>query len=392
MNTTKYDLPKGFIFILAMLTAITPLAIDVYLPSFTQIANQFYTSIDQIEITLSIYLLGFALGQLLGGPLSDRYGRKMFIFGGLSVYILFSFSISLASSVEQLWIFRFFQAIGGGFAVVNTSAIVRDIYHGKEGAKIFSIISMIIMIAPMLAPVIGVGILHFFTWRYIFVFLSVYALTLLYFITKLPETSPKIKRGGMFSNYIEIVENPNAILLILASGFGFSGLFIFITKASFIYMEHFNLDTIYFSLFFGLNVASLMMFSRLNIRLLEKYSSMRLFISGITIQFLTAALLFSFSSVLVLPAVVIGFMIFIGALGLVFGNSISLLLEHFKDISATATALNGVVGFTISSLIGLLASYLHDGTLQPIFILMMSTSFISLNFLGLLLKRKKYEI
>lgn len=392
MNTTKYDLPKGFIFILAMLTAITPLAIDVYLPSFTQIANQFYTSIDQIEITLSIYLLGFALGQLLGGPLSDRYGRKMFIFGGLSVYILFSFSISLASSVEQLWIFRFFQAIGGGFAVVNTSAIVRDVYHGKEGAKIFSIISMIIMIAPMLAPVIGVGILHFFTWRYIFVFLSVYALTLLYFITKLPETSPKIKRGGIFSNYIEIFKNPNAILLILASGFGFSGLFIFITKASFIYMEHFKLDTIYFSLFFGLNVASLMMFSRLNIRLLEKYSSMRLFISGITIQFLTATLLFSFSSVLVLPAVVIGFMIFIGALGLVFGNSISLLLEHFKDISATATALNGVVGFTISSLIGLLASYLHDGTLQPIFILMMSTSFISLNFLGLLLKRKKHEV
>jgi DHA1 family bicyclomycin/chloramphenicol resistance-like MFS transporter len=128
MNTPKYDLPKGFIFILAMLTSITPLAIDVYLPSFKQIANQFYTSIDQIEITLSIYLLGFALGQLLGGTLSDRYGRKIFIFGGLSVYILCSIFISLASTVEQLWVFRFFQAIGGGFAVVNTSAIVRDVY------------------------------------------------------------------------------------------------------------------------------------------------------------------------------------------------------------------------------------------------------------------------
>jgi DHA1 family bicyclomycin/chloramphenicol resistance-like MFS transporter len=392
MNTTKYNLPKGFIFILAMLTAITPLAIDVYLPSFTQIADQFYTSIDQIEITLSIYLLGFALGQLLGGPLSDRYGRKIFIFGGLIVYIIFSFSISLASSVEQLWIFRFFQAIGGGFAVVNTSAIVRDVFHGKEGAKIFSIISMIIMIAPMLAPVIGVAILHFFNWHYIFIFLSLYALTLLYFVTKLPETSPKIKTSKMFSNYIVILKNPSAVLLVLASGFGFSGLFIFITKASFIYMEYFNLDTIYFSLFFSLNVVSLIIFSRLNIKLLEKYSSMRLFISGIILQLFSAVLLFALSSVIVLPVVVIGFMLYIGALGFVFGNSMSLLLEHFKEISATATALNGVVGFTIASLVGLLASYFHDGSLVPIFMLMMSTSFISLSFLLLLLKRKKHEI
>ena len=384
----KYILPKGFIFILAMLTAITPLAIDVYLPSFTQIAAQLYTSIDQIEITLSLYLLGFAFGQLLGGPLSDRYGRKIFIFGGLSVYILFSFLISQSQNIEQMWVFRFFQAVGGGFAVVNTSAIVRDVYHGKEGAKIFSIISMIIMVAPMLAPVIGVGILYFFSWKYIFVFLSLYACALLYFITKLPETSPKNSTVGLFSSYTKLFKSLNAMLLILASGFGFSGLFIFITKASFIYMQYFKLDTVYFSLFFGLNVVSLMLFSRLNIKLLEKYSSMRLFISGITLQFLVAVVLFTFSSSAVLVVVVIGFMLFIGALGFVFGNAISLLLEHFADISATATALNGVVGFIISAFVGFAASYFHDGTLQPIFLLMMCTSFLSLSILLLLLKRR----
>lgn len=387
MQTNNYNIPKGFIFILAMLTAISPLAIDVYLPSFTQIAGQFHTSIDQIEITLSIYLLGFALGQLLGGPLSDRYGRKIFIFSGLSVYVLFSFSIAFSSSIEQLWFFRFFQALGGGFAVVNTSAMVRDVYHGKEGAKIFSIISMIIMIAPMLAPVIGVGILYFFSWSYIFLFLSLYALILLFFITKLPETSPKIKRGGIFSNYFIIFKNSNAMLLIFASGFGFSGLFIFITKASFIYMEYFHLESVYFSLFFSLNVASLIAFSKLNIKLLEHYSSMRLFISGISLQLLTALLLFSFSSVLPLTLVVIGFMIFIGALGFVFGNAISLLLEHFQDISATATALNGVVGFMIAAFVGFLSSHFHNGTLSPIFALMICTSFVSLSLLSILLKR-----
>ena len=174
MNKTKeYKLPKGFIVILAMLTSITPLAIDVYLPSFVQIAEYFYTSTDEIEITLSIFLLGFGLGQLFGGPLSDKYGRKIFIFIGLSIYIIFSFMITLSDNIYELWLFRFFQALGGGFAVVNTNAIVRDIYSGKEGAKIFSIISMIMMIAPMLAPMIGATILHFFNWKYIFIFLSI---------------------------------------------------------------------------------------------------------------------------------------------------------------------------------------------------------------------------
>lgn len=392
MTTNKYILPKGFIFILAMLTTITPLAIDVYLPAFTQIASQFHISIDKIEITLSIYLFGFGLGQLIGGPLSDRYGRKLFIFLGLSIYILFSFSIAFASSIEQFWIFRFFQALGGGFAVVNTSAIVRDVYHGKEGAKTFSMISMIIMIAPMLAPVIGVGILYIFTWHYIFLFLSLYAFTLLFLIMKLPETSPKVNKGGLYSSYLTILKNPNAIFLVFASGFGFSGLFIFITKASFIYMEYFHLDSFYFSLFFGFNVASLIAFSKINILLLERYSSIRLLMSGITLQLITALLLFSFSSILPLTLVVIGFMLFIGALGFVFGNSISLLLEHFQSISATATALNGVVGFMIAAFVGFLASYLHDGTLSPIFALMICTSSLSLSLLFILLKRRKHEL
>lgn len=389
MQTRDYNLPKGFILILAMLTAITPLAIDLYLPSFSEMANDFYTSIDQIEITLSIYLLGFALGQLLGGPLSDRYGRKIFIFLGLITYTLFSLSITLATSLEQLWSFRFFQALGGGLAVVNTSAIVRDLYHGKEGAKIFSIISMIIMIAPMLAPLIGVAILYFFSWKYIFWFLSLYGVTLLFFITKLPETSPKIKRGSLFSNYLRIFKNPNAMLLVFASGFGFSGLFIFITKASFIYMEYFHLQNFYFSLSLSLNVIALIGFSKLNIELLKRYSPMQLFIAGISLQLITALLLFSFSALLPLAFVILGFMLFIGALGFVFGNSISLLLEHFEDISATATALNGVVGFLFAAMIGFLASYFHDATLSPIFSLMILTASLSLALLLLLLKKQK---
>lgn len=388
MNSNiKENLPKGFIIILAMLTAISPLAIDVYLPSFTQIANDFSVSINKIEITLSIYLLGFAIGQLFGGPLSDRYGRKILIFSGLFLYCLFSFLISYATSLEEFWFFRFFQALGGGFAVVNSSAIVRDLYSGKEGAKLFSIISVIMMIAPMIAPVIGASILYFLSWEYIFTFLGIYSLMMFYFISKIPETSPKIKEKGMFSNYLIILKNLNAVLLIFANAFGFSGLFIFITKASFIYMGFFGLDILYFSIFFSLNVASLMLFSKINIKLLEKYSSFQLFIRGVIFQFIVGFVLFIFSNNASLILVVIGFMLYIGSLGFIFGNAIALILEHFAKMSATAVALNGVIGFMISAFIGFLASYFHDETLGPIFALMIITSFISLLILSLLSKR-----
>jgi DHA1 family bicyclomycin/chloramphenicol resistance-like MFS transporter len=382
----SHHLPKGFVFILAMLTSITPLAIDAYLPSFPTIAQEYDTSIDRIEITLSIYLIGFALGQLLGGPLSDRYGRKRFIYGGLGVYILFSFLIAASHSVEMLWICRFFQALGGGFAVVNTNAIVRDCFHGKEGARVFSIISMIMMVAPMLAPAIGATLLKLSSWHTIFIFLGLYALTLIYFITHLPETSPKSRSQKLLANYFVILRRLSAVILILTSGFAVSGMFVFITKASFIYMEYFQITPDYFILFFGLNVITIMFTSRLNIALLRYRSPLQLFTYGIMLQWSTGALLYLIGTGGYLYAVVALLMLFVGSLGLVFGNAIALLLEHFPSMSATANALNGVTGFMLAALMGFIASQLHDDTLYPVFAVMWSTSSLSILFLILLRK------
>jgi len=387
----KYNLPKGFIFILAMLSSITPLAIDVYLPAFTNIAKYFYTSIDEVEITLSIYLLGFSMGQLIGGPLSDRYGRKLFIFLGLLIYVVFSFLISQASNIEEVWIFRFFQAIGGGFAVVNTNAIIRDIYHGKEAARVFSIISMIMMIAPMIAPAIGATILNFYSWEFIFIFLSIYAFCVIYFINKLPETSPKTKEKNVLVNYKRVFSNNNAILLILSGGFGFSGMFIFITKSSFIYMNYFSVEAKYFTVLFGLNVLTLILFSRLNIYFLKKYSTFSLLLFGISLQLLSAFLLLIFIDYHTLVSVVCLIMIYVGALGFIFANAISLVLEDFGDISATTNSLYGVIGFIIASFVGFLSSYFHNESLNPIFIMMSLTSFISFSILIFMLKIRKFR-
>jgi MFS transporter, DHA1 family, multidrug resistance protein len=384
IQSKNYDLPKYFVFILAMLTSISPLAIDAYIPSFSEISHYFYTSIEQVEITLSIYLLGFGIGQLLGGPLSDRYGRKAFIYTGLTVYIIFSLSISQAGNIHEVWLFRFFQAVGGGFAVVNTSAIVRDLFEGREAAKVFSIISMIIMIAPMVAPILGLSIVHFFTWQYIFIFLCVYALCLVYFIRFLPETSPKNKKGKLFANYYLILKNRRSMFLIFANAFGLGGLFLFITKASFIYIEHFHLSKFYFGLFFSLNVGSLMLNSRINMKLLDKFPPERLFFAGLMTQLLISLTLFTISSFITMPLalVVIGFMLFTGTLGYVFGNSMALILESYKKESATATALNGVMGFIVAACVGFVVSSIQSQSLHPIYIVMLITSFISFIFLN----------
>jgi DHA1 family bicyclomycin/chloramphenicol resistance-like MFS transporter len=364
-----------------MLTSITPLAIDAYLPSFSQMADSFYTSIDEIEITLGIYLIGFALGQLLGGPLSDRYGRKPFIYGGLVIYIIFSISIAFAESIQMLWIFRFFQAVGGGFAVVNTNAIVRDIFKGREGARVFSLIAMIMMVAPMFAPAIGTVILKVWNWSAIFIFLGIYASLLLYFISILPETSKKIRERSLFSNYIRIVKDSRALLIILSNSFAISGMFVFITKASFIYIEYFQSGYDYFILYFGLNVVGVMGISRLNLTLLKNYSQIKLFKFGLYFQFVIGLLLYFVGSNNGVEVVVPLIVLYIGALGFVFGNAISLVLEDFGDISATANALNGVVGFIIAGVIGVFISSFHDGTLSPIFLTITLTSLVSIIFL-----------
>ena len=382
-----FNIPKGFVVILAMLSSITPLAVDMYLPSFMQMSAYFYTSIDQIEVTVAIFLLGFGLGQLIGGPLSDRYGRKIFISLGLVIYILFSFFITTSQTVEELWIFRFFQAVGGGFAVVNTNAIVRDVYHGKEGAKIFSIISMIIMVAPMAAPVIGTLIINFFDWHYIFYFLCLYAFLLSYFIVKLPETSPKIEDKNLYKNYKRILTSRKSLALIAANAFGFSGLFVFITKSSFIYMEYFKSGPNLFTLLLGMNVLSLLICSRLNIKFLQNHTPFSILMKGMTVQVLAGAALFLSSPYHTMESVLILMMVYIGTLGFVFANSISLLLEDFGDISATANALNGVIGFIVAAFIGFVSSLIHDGSLASIFALMASTSAVAFLILYFLLRK-----
>jgi len=372
-------LPKYFTFILASLVAISPLAIDAYLPAILSISSDFNVAISDVELTLSIYLMGLSIGQLTGGPLSDRYGRKIIISIGLIIYIAFSVAIALSQSVEQMWVFRFFQAIGGGFAVVNMGAIVRDNFEGKKSAQVLSFVAMIMMVAPMIAPATGALILSFFTWEYIFYFLGIYALFVLLWIQKLPETSPKTKEQNVFSDYKLIVSNPIALFLAFTSAFAMAGMFVFITKSSFIYMDFFGLDKNYFTLFFGLNVVMLMGFNRANISLLEKHDRRHIVIWGVFTQlFASTVLIINALTIQSLSVTIVCLMLFVGSLGFVFGNVISLVLGFFPKISATANAVVGVLGFAVSGVLGYVATLLPNKSLVAVFVLMFITALLAL--------------
>lgn len=170
------------IILLSVLSSVAPMGVDTYLPSIPDIAKSFDVSIHKIELSLSIFLIGFSIGQVFGGPISDKYGRKKSSVFGLLGYALFSFIIIFSTNIYELWVYRFFEAFFGGIVVVNAAAAVRDRFHGAEAAKVFSLIGMVRSLAPLIAPAIGAFIIHFYSWKAIFIFLTLYALVVAFFI------------------------------------------------------------------------------------------------------------------------------------------------------------------------------------------------------------------
>lgn len=364
--------------LLAALTSVTPLAIDTYLPSMPEIARYLHVGIEKIEMTISIFLLFFALGQLIGGILSDRIGRRMTALIGLGFFAAADFALFNTTTLEELYFFRALQALSGGLAIVNSSAIVRDLFHGKEAAKVFSTIASITMLAPMIAPALGALVISYFSWNYVFLFLGIYssAVFLILFLY-LPETGTKT-HTKIFEAYKKVLSHKEALGYILALSFSFSGMFIFIEKSSFIYMEYFHVTKTLFPILFGANVLVMIVFTRLNIKMVRTYEPKTILALGMSIQFIAGVILYAISYSPNILAVFLAMTIYVGILGVIFGNGIALALEFFKNDSGVANSVIGVSEFTIAGSIGFIASTIHTGTLTPIFAMMAATSLLAL--------------
>lgn len=365
---------RQIVLTLAALSAITPFAIDMYLPAFPSIATELQTTIPNVEFSLSIYFFGMAMGQLFGGPISDAYGRRPMIIIGLIVFGLSSVMLAITPYMEMFWVLRALQSFGGGIATVNVSAIVRDMFEGKESARIFSLIAMVMLMAPLLAPTLGSLVLKFFEWEVIFVLIALYTLfALSFYLFRFPSVKQKRVKITPIQNYKTVISHKTAMVFIISQILCSSGLYTFITSSSFIYMEHFHISATQFSLFFGLNVLMIMFFGRLNAALVKRKEPLHLLRLGVMMQAFFGGMMFVLNdqSLYVLFPL---FGLYVGMLGFIFSNAVSLTLEFFPTISASANAIIGVLQYSVGALMGFIASTLHDGTLFPITGVMMLVS------------------
>lgn len=361
---------KFLILLLSALSALAPLSIDAYLPAMPAMGQDFGVSIHDIELSLSIYLGGFAIGQILGGPLSDHFGRRAGISMGLILFSLGTVPIIFANSIDVLWGFRFLQAIGSGIAVVNTSAIIRDLSSGQESARNLAHVAVIMMLAPLLAPLLGTVILHLSGWRAIFSFLLTYGLViavLAHFTineTRIQTThkTPTLQR------YWQVFSHREALGYLFSMSLAYSAMFTFITSSPSVYMGYFAISEAAYPFLFGANVIGMILINRLNVHLLQRIKSHQLLIIGQTIQFILASLLFLYIFLSATPSIYIVaplIILFVGSLSFIVSNAMAGAIEHFPHNSATATALLGACSFGLSALVGALVSAIGDGTPKP---------------------------
>lgn len=375
--------PRRVALLVAANTALAPFAIDAYLPAMGVLAESIGASIHHTELSISMFLFGFALGQLCFGPLSDRMGRKPVLLSGLVVFMLASLMITTADSLTSLLSWRFVQALGGGACVVNSAAIVRDCFSGREAARVMSTMAMIMMLAPLVAPAVGSLLLHIAGWWLIFVFLAVYAGFLLWLLgTRLPETRdpglPAATPRQVLGNYASVLRHREGMGYICAVAASFAGLFAFVTASPFLYLDYFSLSPGIYPLVFGVNVVMIALSNRLNIHLLRKRTPQQNLRFGLTVQLcaalaLVAATAFNLAT---LPVVVALVMLFTGMIGLITPNAISSLLDHFGHISATATALLGGVQFSCGALAGVLVGLFQVEHLWPMVLTMLGAALL----------------
>ena len=363
------------IILISILSSVAPLGIDTYLPSIPEIAKYFDVNIHKVELSLSIFLIGFAIGQIFGGPISDRYGRRVGSIVGLLGYALFSFLIIFSSSIYELWIYRFLEAFFGGITVVNATAAVRDRFSGQEAAKVFSLIGMVRSLAPLLAPVFGAAIIHFFPWEGIFVFLTIYALIVAFFIYKdLPESFTYTKQN-IIESYKLVLTHKKAMKAMLVLAISFGAFFIIIAKTSYIYIEYFGIKTDYFPLFFGINFIILIAMINVNVKLLKTYEAKNIAKYATLIQFCVGIIFLLIHKDMNLILTVIIIASYMSMMAFIFGNCMSLAIEHFSKNAGVASGVIGVLQFGLGALISSVALNFDN---NGFFVIAFSITFLSI--------------
>lgn len=366
-NKSAQSITVPFLVLLAALVAFGPLSIDMYLPSLPTIASDLGAPQAKVQWSISGFLVGFCVGMLFYGPLSDRYGRKTILIGGIFLYLLSSLACFMAASADQLVIFRVIQAIGGGAASVLARAIVRDVLPLTKAAHTLSIMHVVTMIAPLIAPLIGGYLMLWFGWRSLFLVLFLFGFVCFIAVLFIKETLPVEQRGGSiakaFSAYWHILRDKNALGYIVCMGMTFGGLFAYITSSSFVFIKHFGVPEQYFGWIFGFNVIGIMVATFAASYFVKQYGPRPILRVGTTIACLAGAFLlvvgyFEWGGMWLIMLFLFCFVAVTGTIG---ANCIACLMSLYPKqagaASALAVAAQFGLGFVASFVVSLLPFY-----------------------------------
>ena len=370
--------------LLAGLVALGPLSIDMYLPAMPSMREAFGTDISSMQLSISVYLLGFSLFHLLCGPLADSFGRKPVLLGGTTLFIAACLGCSLASDVEELLAWRFAQGIGACVGPTLARTITRDIFGPTRAARALSLIAMLMALAPAVAPTLGGLMLLVLPWPSIFVFLAIYAgamvlLTLLYIPESLP-MKQSLHPVVILGNYAQLLADPLYLTVTIAGGLAYAAMITYVSSSSFIYIQMLGVPVEYFGLIFLTTVLGYIGGSALSARLSSSRKSEQLiligsaFTVGATVIMWLAFELFPDS----VSAIMLPMIIFTMGLGIVLPHAMAIALKPFAHIAGTASALLGFVQMLLAAGTSALVGLFLQTTPRPMILTMVVISFVAL--------------
>ncbi|MEX2593273.1 MAG: multidrug effflux MFS transporter [Anditalea sp.] len=378
------------VLILGALCTISPFSIDMYLPGFPAMAKNLDTSIGHIQLSLTSYLVGIALGQLIYGPLLDKFGRKKPLNIGLVIYILTSIACAFTYSVDHLIIMRFLQAIGGCVGMVAAQALVRDIFPRNKTAQVLSLLTLVIAVSPMVAPTVGGYVTAHFGWQMVFLILAAITALILVGIKVYlpmgaePDPSISLRPGKVVKNYIQVLKNRKFLVYMLVGGIAGAAPFAYIAGSADVFMNRYGLSETAYGWIFALLATAMIGSTQLNHLLLRKYTSEQIINVALVYQCAIGLIMITGIWLQWFDVYILIFLmfIFLTGHGLNSPNTAALSLEPFSRNAGSAAAMMGSLRMAMGGVASAIVSILHTGTAVPMVAMMACCSIGGILVLG----------
>lgn len=378
-STVSAHVPSGAEYyklavVLGALTAMGPLAIDTYLPALPTITRDLNTTSGLVQISLSVYFVGIALGQAVYGPLSDRTGRKPALYLGLGLFIAASIGCALAARVEALIAFRFLQALGGCAPLVVPRAIVRDHFNQRESVRMLSVLILVMGLAPILAPLAGGQLLVTFGWRSIFWAHAIYgSIWLLAVMLGLGESlgagrRRKERLSAIVGIYYTLVRDRPFMRHVLAGALVFAGLLAYISGSPFVFIELFHVTPERFGVYFGINAIGIIAASQVNRWLALRFDPGQIlrYVLPVSLAAGITLLADAYTGFGGFAGILVPLFVYIATHGFVGPNTTALAMEPHGTVAGSASALLGSIQFVLGAVTGALVGAAGNGTAVPL--------------------------